>query len=50
MTRLGIEPRSPGPLVNTQLIRPMAHFFIIQIKKISESKKNKSLNEKYLGM
>ena len=24
------------------------HFFIIQIKKISESKKNKSINEKYL--
>ena len=24
MTRPGIEPRSPGPLVNTLLIRPMA--------------------------
>ena len=24
MTRPGIEPRSPGPLANTQLIRPMA--------------------------
>ena len=25
MTRPGIEPRSPGPLANTLLIRPMAH-------------------------
>ena len=24
MTRPGIEPRSPGPLANTLLIRPMA--------------------------
>ena len=27
MTRPGIEPRSPGPLVNTLLIRPMAPFY-----------------------
>ena len=26
MTRPGIEPRSPGPLVNTLLIRRMAQF------------------------
>ena len=26
MTRPGIEPRSPGPLANTLLIRPMAQY------------------------
>ena len=26
ITRLGIEPRSPGPVVNIQLIRPMVRF------------------------
>ena len=28
MTRPGIEPRSPGPLANTLLIRPMAWYFL----------------------
>ena len=29
MIRPGIETRSPGPLVNTLLIRLMAYYFII---------------------
>ena len=29
MTRPGIEPRSPGPLANTLLIRPMARFTLL---------------------
>ena len=30
MTRPGIEPRSPGPLANTLLIRPMARLNLIK--------------------
>ena len=38
MTRPGIEPQSPGPLVNIQLIRQMAQYLIcIIIKKILET-------------
>ena len=43
MTRSGIEPPSRGPLVNTQLIRPMARFFkfyTIKIFFIVENRKN----------
>ena len=31
MTRPGIEPRSPGPLANTLLIRPMARYKCIYV-------------------
>ena len=31
MTQLGIEPRSPRPLVNTLLIRPMARFIGVEL-------------------
>ena len=36
MTRPGIEPRSPGPLANTLLIRPMARKLINLKKYITE--------------
>ena len=37
MTQPGIEPRSPGPLANTPLVRPMARLVIYSISDIEHS-------------
>ena len=44
MTRLGIEPRSPGPLMNTVLIKPQGRFTKVYRKKKSIKESKSSLS------
>ena len=45
MTRRGIEPRFPGPLANTLLIRPMARLVSYnRVQNIKKLYKNVNIN------